>query len=117
MHEPHEVPRSAPRPGAMTRAMRAVHPQAQGPRALHIAVIRDGTIVEERIVARGQAVTAGRAEDNDIVGRDTGAPDRVELLRPPGDGYERGSIDGMRGRIQWPGTILDPVVTTAPGQP
>jgi len=77
--------------------------QAKVPRVLRVGVIRDGRIVEERILRRRETITVGSSERSHFVVADAGLPGRHPLfeLREGADGqrYVLTIADGMTGRI------------------
>ena len=87
------------RPGAMTTAMRAVGAAPKGAKVLRIGVIRDGRIVAERMLRRGEALTVGSSERNDVVVQGPGVPAQFALFRLAGDGYVLSFSEGMSGRV------------------
>jgi TonB family protein len=83
----------------MTIAMRAVGARPKSPKVLRIGIIREGRIVAERLVSRGEAVTVGSSERSDVVVQEAAVPLRFELFRPSGDGYVLSFTDEMSGRV------------------
>ena len=92
------------RPRVVRRGLRALAAlQAKVPRVLRVGVIRDGRIVEERILRRREAITVGASERNHFVVADAGLSGRHPLFdyRTTVDG-ERCVLtiaDGMTGRL------------------
>ncbi|MEM1413991.1 MAG: hypothetical protein AAGH15_03785, partial [Myxococcota bacterium] len=94
-----------PRPGAMTTAMRAARREAPGPKALRVALVRDGAILEERVL-RNVPVFVGTAESNTLVATGEGVPARFELFRPMGESYALRVGEAVHGRVAVDGQAI-----------
>lgn len=93
------------RPGAMTMAMKAVEaPSAE--RVLRVGVLRNGTIVEERVIRERETVTVGSSEKNHfIIPRVEGMPSRFPLFEIAGKDYVLNFDPRMTGRVALPGGV------------
>lgn len=102
------------RPGAMTMAMQAVSPPTAGPKVLRIGVVKNGKIVEERIVRTRETVTVGASEKNHFILRMQGLPSGFPLFQLVGDDYILNFTPAMKGRVGLPGGVqeLDQLRTT-----
>ncbi len=83
---------------------------------LRIGVLRDGKLVEDRLLRRPETVTAGRGQKNAVVVAAPGLPDSFPLLEPHGGAYRFGFVDGMAGMVALDGTPVEvPALKGAPG--
>jgi hypothetical protein len=84
----------------MTRVMRAV--AQAGPKRLRVGLLRDARLIEERLIARGEAVTVGTSEKCTFAVSGAGLPATFRLIVPiakrPGRFRLRFS-DTMSGRV------------------
>lgn len=96
---------SSTRPGQMTAVMRAVAPT--GPKALRIGVVRNGRVVEERIIKRRRNVTVGSNEKNLFVAKAAGLPSSFKLFEAEGDGYTLNFLPSMSGRVKLPSGVAE----------
>ncbi|MBI5501461.1 MAG: AgmX/PglI C-terminal domain-containing protein [Deltaproteobacteria bacterium] len=92
------------RPRLVRRGLRALAAlQANVPRVLRVGVIRDGRIVEERILRRRETITVGPSERSHFVVADAGLQGRHPLFElregAGGERYVLTIADGMTGRI------------------
>ncbi len=104
VHSPH-------RPGQMTSVMRAAARPA-GSRALRVAMVRGGKIVDERVLALGEHLTVGPTERSVfVVG---GLRAGVRLLEWTGTEYRLHSGAGMSGRVAIGGEVMEMSGARAP---
>jgi hypothetical protein len=102
MADVHSTPsRKALEPaGQMTRVMRAV--AQSGPKRLRVGLLREARLIEERLIARGAAVTIGTSEKCTFSISGSGLPATFRLIEPhakrPGVFRLRFS-DAMTGRV------------------
>jgi hypothetical protein len=82
----------------MTRAMTA-YPTDHGPRALRIGIVRDGRILEERLIREPGPVTIGRVEGADLLVSEPALPARAELFAADGGAWVLCGKDGMEVRV------------------
>src|SRR4051794_28893296 len=91
----------APAPGRMTAVMRAASLRANttsaaGDRVLRIGIVKDGRVVEERIVKNRASVIVGPGEDATFV---LPLARAHRLFEKDGDGYVLNFLPEMTGRI------------------
>lgn len=87
-------------------AMRAVDGSARpAGKVLRIGLLRDGTIIEERVIRKRETVLIGTAEDNHFVIKADGFPTRFALFQLVGDDYILNFTDRMSGRLALAGGI------------
>jgi len=91
------------RPGQMTSVMRAVRPT--GSRALRVALVRGGKILDERVLPLGEHLTVGPTERSLFVVAGLGAS--VRLLEWSRAGYRLHLGAGMRGRVAIGGEVTE----------
>jgi outer membrane biosynthesis protein TonB len=84
----------------MTAAMRAL--AATGPKLLRIGVVREGRVVEERIIKQRGHVTVGSSEKDMFVLVSKDLPAHFRLFEVVGDDYHLNFLEGMRGRVALP---------------
>lgn len=97
---------SPPRPGAMTAAMRAVRATVPVETWARVAIVRDGTIVEQRWIAPGDALTWGRTERADVVV--ASAPhDVAPLITWDEDAHTIVVDAAITGRVSSRGQVLE----------
>jgi hypothetical protein len=94
------------RPGPMTAVMRSVRGDA-GRKALRVARVVGGSIVEERIVNPRESVTLGPGEKATFVVQEDGLPRKFKLIERVGDRYCLNFLDVMSGRVAWAGGVGD----------
>ena len=99
--------------GPMTAAMRAL-PTAT-PKALRIALVRDGKIVHEQIVRDRKNVTCGTNERCLVVVAGRGAPEKHALFEMNGDRYVLHLLSNMNGRIALALGVFDVAALCANG--
>lgn len=97
--------RGSKHPGQMTAIMRAA--AAAGPRVLRVGVVREGRVVEERILKERRDVTIGSAETNLFVIPNESFPAKYKLFQRVGDGYVLNVNGQLSGRIKTPGGSTD----------
>lgn len=108
MSEAQNQPAGRPKPGAMTMAMRAVQaPSESGPKVLRIGMIRDGKIVEERVIRQRETVSVGSSEKNHFIVHAEGVPQRFELFQLVGNSYILNFTKDMKGRVALPGGVSE----------
>ena len=90
-------PHTSNRPGQMTAVMRAMAPT--GPKVLRIGLVRDGRVIEERIIKKRQTVTVGPSERNLFVLASRELPTTFRLFELVDGNYYLNFLDGMSGRI------------------
>lgn len=88
------------RPGQMTAVMRAVAPS--GPKVLRIGLVRDGRVVEERVIKNRQSVSVGPSEKDVFVLPAGDVPANFQLFEEKGGAYFLNFLDAMRGRVALP---------------
>ena len=67
---------------------------------LRVGVIRDGKIVEERLLRRPETVTIGRGRKNTVVVAAPGVPESFPLFEARAEGsYRFGFVEGMAGAV------------------
>jgi hypothetical protein len=91
----------------MTTPTTPSKPAAKGPRVLRIGVVKNGRIVEERIVRKRATVTIGRSERNHFVVHDERLPARFDLFELRGESYHLTFTDDMAGRVSTPSGPVD----------
>lgn len=105
-HAPQTRPAAdAPR-GRMTAVMRAIS-RASGARVLRVALVREGRIVDERVVARHGSVTIGPTERSTFVVDTRAIPPGFRLFEPTPSGVVLRWLDGMEGRVVHDGAVRD----------
>lgn len=97
----------AGRPGAMTTAMQAVQLKPSGPKVLRIGVVRDGSIVDERVLRRRETFSVGTSEKNQLVLGDANLPARFALFELVGADYVLNFTESMGGRVGLHGSVQD----------
>ncbi len=75
---------------------------AQQARVLRVGVIRNGKIVEERVLPARQTVTIGSGPGNTIVAPGSTLPQSLQLFLWHGDRWLLSFREGVQGRIQGP---------------
>jgi hypothetical protein len=96
--------RAESRPGRMTAVMRVATAPTR-PRCLRIGVLRDGRIVDERLVSGRAPVTVGRSERASfVVDVRSSATALFERRR---EGWVLHRVEGMSGRVAIDGEIVD----------
>ena len=93
------------RPGQMTAVMRAV--AQTGPKVLRIGLVREGRVIEERIIKQRTHVTVGPSEKNIFVIGVTGMPASLKLFELVDNGYCLNFLDNMTGRVALPTGVSD----------
>ncbi len=81
----------------MTAVMRAMSVSA-GAKVLRIGVVREGRVVEERIVKQRSTITVGASESATFVIR-AAVPPSFPLFERVGNDYHLNLLDGMKGRL------------------
>jgi hypothetical protein len=99
----HASRQSAPL-GQMTAVMRAMTPRSEAPKALRVGLVRDGRVVEERLVKAG-AVTIGEAEDASLVV--PGVARTHRLFTEKNGRFTLHPLPGLCGRVAVEDTIRD----------
>lgn len=84
----------------MTAVMRAVAPS--GPKVLRIGLVREGRVLEERVVKQRTNVTVGPSEKCTFVLAKHGVPSQFKLFEVVGGQYVLSFLDGMSGRVALP---------------
>ena len=92
--------------GQMTAAMRALSMRSK-PRVLRIALVRSGSIIEERIIKDLRDVTVGSSAGATFAFADADLPASFTLFQRVKGAYHLQVIDGMRGRIAIESGITD----------
>jgi outer membrane biosynthesis protein TonB len=100
-----DAPRGSSRPGQMTAVMRAAAPR--GPRVLRIGVVRNGRVVEERILKPGRDATVGPSETNLFVARFPGVPSSFKLFEAVDGGYTLHFTSKMAGRVKLSSGVVE----------
>lgn len=101
----HPRPAESARPGAMTMAMRAVSAPASE-KVLRVGLLRDGVIVEEKVIHDRETVTVGPSEKNHLhLPKIDGMPSRFALFQRVGGDYILNFTEGMSGRVALPGGV------------
>lgn len=103
MIQPQTQPHS--RPGRMTAVMRAVAPS--GPKVLRIGLVREGRVLEERVVQRRVHVTVGASEKCTFVLPQRGLPSHFKLFELVEGQYVLNFLDDMTGRVALPTGISE----------
>lgn len=93
------------KPGAMTMAMQAVSVQKAGPKVLRIGLIKDGKIVEERVVRERKTVSVGSSEKNNFIVSEPNVPSRFDIFQIVGNDYILNFTEHMSGRVGLPGGV------------
>ena len=93
------------KPGAMTMAMQAVAVKPTGPKVLRIGLIKDGKIIEERVIRERKTVSVGSSEKNHFIVNEEGVPPRFDLFQLVGNDYILNFTDKMDGRVGLPGGV------------
>ena len=93
------------KPGAMTMAMQAVGTKPTGPKVLRIGLIKDGKIIEERVIRDRKTVSVGSSEKNHFIVSETGMPARFDLFQLVGNDYILNFTEDMSGRVGLPGGV------------
>lgn len=89
----------------MTAVMRAVAPT--GPKVLRIGVVKNGRVVEERIIKKRHTVTVGSGENNAFVVAAKELPASFPLFELIGEDYYLNFREGMNGRVALPTGISE----------
>lgn len=92
-------PSSTRSPGQMTANMRAIAPQAAGPKVLRIMLVQGGKAIEERIIKQRSHVTIGPSEKSMFVIPSKAIPPSFRLFELVGNEYHLTFLDGMGGRV------------------
>jgi hypothetical protein len=82
--------------GRMTLGMRST---GRSRKLLRVAMVRDGRILEERVLKKAVDVTIGRDEHCTFVLGAKRAPKRFKLFEPVAGGYQLNFTDELSGRI------------------
>ncbi len=89
----------------MTAVMRAAGPG--GPKALRLGLLRNGRVVEERVLKKREAVSVGSSEKNVFVVSAEGLPSRFVLFDVEDGRYVLQFTDAMSGKVAMPSGILE----------
>ncbi|MAQ18414.1 MAG: hypothetical protein CMN30_26895 [Sandaracinus sp.] len=89
----------------MTMAMQAVAVKPTGPKVLRIGLIKDGKIIEERVIRERKTVSVGSSEKNHFIVNEDGVPPRFDLFQLVGNDYILNFTDKMDGRVGLPGGV------------
>jgi hypothetical protein len=84
--------------GRMTQVMRGVSP-LKATRALRIAVVQRGRVIEDAIFERGETITIGPTERSTFVVAEASLPPKFVLFEDTGAGFRLNVLDLMRGRL------------------
>lgn len=101
MTQPSQQPTNSLLPGEMTRVMRAAG--RSGPRVLRVGVVKQGHVVEERILKERSDVTIGSNEKNLFVIKANEIPSRFTLFQVIDGNYYLNFNTAMTGRVAQPG--------------
>lgn len=93
------------KPGAMTMAMQAVSVKKTGPKVLRIGLIKDGKIIEERVIRERKTVAVGSSEKNQFIVSEPNVPPRFDLFQLVGNDYILNFTEHMTGRVGLPGGV------------
>ena len=85
------------RPGQMTLVMRAMSVSERA-KVLRIGVVRDGRVVEERIIKQRSTITVGTSEAATFV-IGAAVPAAFPLFERVGSDYHLNLLNGMKGRL------------------
>ncbi len=96
---------STGRGGQMTAVMRAVG--SSGPKALRLGLLKDGRVVDEKVLKQRQAVSVGSSEKNVFVVTAEGLPSRFVLFDVEDGRYVLQFNDSMSGRVAMPSGIME----------
>ena len=81
--------------------------RAQGLKVLRIGLIRDGKIVQEKLIGAGESVTVGESTANTFVFPETSLPaQRFTLFEARRDGYTLQFTNNMNGRVSANGAVV-----------
>jgi hypothetical protein len=86
--------------GQMTAVMRSA--STAGRRVLRLGLVRNGRVVEERVIKRREPVTVGASEKNQFVVAASELPSRFRLFDVQDDRYVLQFTDSMQGKIALP---------------
>jgi hypothetical protein len=89
----------------MTAVMRAVAPT--GPKVLRVGVVRDGKVIEERVIADRSDVAIGPSEKSTFVVPSSTLARRHVLFQRAGDSYVLRYLDWMEGRVALAAGVSD----------
>jgi hypothetical protein len=77
------------------------------PRVLRIGIVRDGRIVEERLIRPQQPVSVGESTRNDFIFPPTHLPGRFQLFKPTrGGGYSLRLSGDMDGKVSFNDAVV-----------
>lgn len=93
------------KPGAMTMAMQAVSVKKAGPKVLRIGLIKDGKIIEERVIRERKTVSVGSSEKNQFIVSEPHVPPRFDIFQLVGNDYILNFTEHMSGRVGLPGGV------------
>lgn len=94
-------------PGQLTSVMRAARPPTEVARALRVAVIEDGHVVDERTFAEPERITLGPSERSTFLLVSPAIGRGLTLFVPAGDGYTLHVPHGATGKIATVGGPID----------
>ena len=92
--------------GRMTSVM-ARAPRPSGPRLLRAALVRQGRVIEERLIPHGQHLTVGPSEHATFVVSAPGIHASTRLLEHGREGYRLCRLAGVGGRVATSGGVVD----------
>src|SRR5512140_1629349 len=99
-------------PGHMTAVMRAM-PRPTGHKALRVALVRGGRVIDERVLPRGAHLTIGPTEHSTFVV--PGVRSSLRLIEHVRGGYRLNPAPGARGRVARDGEAVDLAALTGAG--
>ena len=94
------------KPGAMTMAMQAVAVKPTGPKVLRIGLIKDGKIIEERVIRTRETVSVGSSEKNHFIVHEPGMKSRFDVFQLVNNDYILNFTNAMSGRVGLPGGVM-----------
>lgn len=105
MSEQTQSPQSSSQSGQMTAVMAAV--STGGEKALRLGLVRDGRVLEERVLRERQPVSVGSSEKNLFVVTEAGLPSRFRLFDVEDGRYVLQFTERMAGKLSTPSGVRE----------
>ncbi len=103
---PHASPPASSHPGQMTTLMRAARP-SPGPKVLRAALIQRGMVLEEKVLAPGEALSIGPTERSTFIVNAPHLGASKRLIAPSREGWTLHLDSTMEGQISLAEGLVD----------